>query len=83
MFEETIRQLKKLEDTHKISVPIEADEEGYLDKECPSEDCLFQFKVHAEDLANLFKDEAVFCPLCREQIEHAKETGWKANRTES
>ena len=88
MFEETIRQLKDLEGTHKISVPIEADEEGYLDKECPSEDCLFQFKVHADDWANLFKDEAVFCPLCRheansnswlttEQIDHAKEQAGK------
>ena len=88
MFEETIRQLNNLGSTHKIAVPIEADEESYLDKECPSENCLFQFKIHAEDWANLFKDEAVFCPLCRheansnswwttEQREHAKEQSVK------
>ena len=31
--------------TKEITVPIEADADGFLDKECPSEKCLFQFKV--------------------------------------
>lgn len=29
--------------------PIEVDEDGYIDKECPNEECLFQFKIHNED----------------------------------
>lgn len=45
--------------------------------------CRFTFKVKEEDWRNLFKDDAVYCPLCRheananswwttEQLEHAK-----------
>lgn len=80
MFEETIRALRHLD---KISVPIEDDEEGFFDRECPSEDCLFQFKVLSEDWKSKVRDEEVFCPNCghsddskkwwtQEQIEHAK-----------
>jgi uncharacterized Zn finger protein (UPF0148 family) len=65
-------------------VPLEADAEGFLDKECPSETCLFQFKVAEEDWKNIVRDEEVFCPSCghtanaqswftTEQIEAAKE----------
>jgi predicted RNA-binding Zn-ribbon protein involved in translation (DUF1610 family) len=63
-FDELIRELKKLERGQTISVPIEADDKGYLDKECPAEACLFGFKVHAEDWKVIFRDEEVFCPRC-------------------
>ncbi len=88
MFERLIKELKELERTKQISVPIEADKDGYLDRECPNDDCLFQFKVDEKDWEKLFKDEKVFCPLCRheaksnswfttEQIEQAKEQAIK------
>lgn len=48
----------------EISVPIEPDTEGYLDKECPSESCLFIFKIHDDDWSNIVRDEEVFCPSC-------------------
>ena len=63
MFEKLLKELKQMEGM-RIAVPIEADEDGYYDKECPSEVCSYQFKVHAEDWANNFKDESVYCPLC-------------------
>lgn len=47
-----------------MSVPIEPDSEGYLDKECPSEPCLFLFKIHGDDWSNIVRDEEVFCPSC-------------------
>jgi len=67
-----------------VSIPIETDSEGYYDKECPSENCMYQFKVLAEDWSEKFKDESVYCPLCghnapadtfwtTEQIEKSKE----------
>jgi len=70
-------------DGQSVSVPIDSDENGYIDKQCPSEECEFLFKVNEEDWAEKFKDEAVWCPLCRheapadqwftlEQVEHAK-----------
>jgi uncharacterized Zn finger protein (UPF0148 family) len=83
MFEETIRALSKLEGQTQISVPIGDDEEGYFDRECPSEECLFQFKILSEDWKEKVRDEKVFCPNCghtadsdkwwtQEQLEHAK-----------
>jgi hypothetical protein len=60
----TIRELKKMENSKNISIPILPDEDGYLDKECPNPSCLFQFKVNANDWENNFKDEQVFCPKC-------------------
>lgn len=65
MFKNLIRELERLEGTTSISVPLEADAEGYIDKECPSESCLFQFKVHEDDWKNIVRDEEVFCPACR------------------
>lgn len=82
MFEDLIKEMERL-NGQSVSVPIECDEYGYIDKQCPSEDCEFLFKVNEEDWANIFKNEAVWCPLCRheapadkwftiEQVEHAK-----------
>lgn len=84
MFEDTIRALRHLEGQATISVPISDDEEGYFDRECPSEECLFQFKILREDWKDKVRDEEVFCPFCghsadaekwwtQEQIEHAKQ----------
>jgi hypothetical protein len=83
MFKNLLRELDQLNGTTSISVPIEADSEGYCDKECPAENCVFGFKVHGEDWKNLVRDEEVFCPACRhaapakswytrDQIERAK-----------
>jgi len=73
MFEKLLKELKELERTTQISVPIQSDEDGYMDRECPNEDCLFQFKVYETDWEELFKDEKVFCPLCRHE---AKSDAW-------
>ncbi len=82
MFEELIKEMGRM-NNQSVSVPIESDENGYIDKQCPSEECEFIFKVNEEDWGNIFKDEVVWCPLCRheapsdqwftiEQVEHAK-----------
>lgn len=64
MFDKLIRELKALEHT-EVSVPLEADADGYYDKECPAPNCLFGFKVHGEDWRRIVRDEEVFCPSCR------------------
>ena len=82
MFEDLIKEMKRM-NGQSVSVQIEADEKGYIDKQCPNGDCEFIFKVNEEDWANIFRDEAVWCPLCRheapndqwftiDQVEHAK-----------
>lgn len=84
MFKNLQRELGKLAQLTQVSVPIERDGDGFLDKECPSEDCLFLFKVHGDDWTNVVRDEKVFCPSCghcapakswftRAQVEAAKE----------
>lgn len=86
MFKETIDALRRLEGQTQASILIGDDEEGYFDRECPSEDCLFQFKIHGEDWKKKVRDQEVFCPNCghsadsdkwwtKEQIEYAKQVG--------
>lgn len=47
-----------------IPVTMHSDEKGYIDRECPNEECLFNFKIYAEDWKEKVSDEAVYCPLC-------------------
>ena len=54
-----------------ISVPIDTDADGYLDRECPSEECELQFKILDEDWGRIDSDTEVYCPYCR----HAAPTG--------
>ncbi|PFH12395.1 hypothetical protein BCF11_4876 [Collimonas sp. PA-H2] len=90
MFEDLIKKLNTLK---SISVPVEGDAKGYIDKQCPSKDCEFLFKVHTDDWTNIFKDEAVWCPMCRHeapsnqwhsiaQVNHAREQALKVVRGE-
>lgn len=64
MFENLLKTLNNLSETKSISVPLEADSKGYLDKECPNGDCLFHFKVNAQDWADLASEAIVTCPMC-------------------
>jgi len=50
----------------KVSVSTETptDEDGYIDRECPSPECLFSFKVSAKDWREKVRNEEVFCPFC-------------------
>lgn len=54
-----------MSDESEISFPVETDEHGYMDRECPSETCMFAFKIHEDDWSNIVRDEEVFCPSCR------------------
>lgn len=82
MFEDLIKEMNSL-DGQSVSIEIETDKKGYIDKQCPSKDCEFIFKVNKEDWSNIFRDKAVWCPFCRyeapadqwftfEQVEHAQ-----------
>lgn len=73
MFDKLLRELEELQRAKSISVPINSDKDGYFDKECPNKECLFQFKVQKDDWKALFKDEKVYCPMCRYE---AKSDSW-------
>ena len=64
MFEEMTREIQRLGGGQQIPVSVPTDAEGYFDRECPSGECLFQFKIHEEDWLNIVRDEEVFCPFC-------------------
>lgn len=83
MFKNLRNTLDQLSKTTSVSVGISADEKGYFDKECPSEPCLFRFKVKAEDWTRLEAGSQITCPMCgyggtpnkwytTEQLEKAK-----------
>lgn len=83
MFKNLRNTLDQLSKTTSVSVGISADEKSYFDKECPSESCLFRFKVKAEDWTKLEAGSRITCPMCghggapdkwytTEQIEKAK-----------
>ncbi len=81
MFEETQRFLRSLEGGSEVSILIEDDEEGYFDRECPSDECLFQFKMLSEAWHKAKEAERLHCPACghtdhsdrwwtQQQVEH-------------
>lgn len=48
----------------EIPVTINSDKNGYFDRECPNENCLYKFKVNMEDWKEKVSDDEVHCPLC-------------------
>lgn len=48
----------------EIPITISSDEKGFFDRECPSEKCLFNFKIKLQDWKEKVSDEKVHCPMC-------------------
>ena len=83
MFDHVIRELRGLQGTVQIPVNFEIDDNGYLDRQCPSAECGGHFKILYEDWVVIVSDEVVYCPRCRheeiamewntpEQLEHIR-----------
>ena len=68
MFNELRRELRRLEGTNQIPVSIQSDEDGYLDRQCHAEECMFEFKVQMEDWHDKIQDKVV-CPFCGHSAE--------------
>lgn len=64
MFDKTLRLLNRFEQSYTYEMVVLPDEDGYLDKECPKEECMAKFKVNADDWENRFSHEVVYCPFC-------------------
>ena len=73
MFDDVLRKIKQLERGVQVSIQLELDDNGYLDRVCPSDECRTHFKVMFDDWRNIVRDEEVFCPLCRHD---AKASEW-------
>ena len=66
MFDELLREIN-LEDGVVVPVQIPIDNDGYFDRQCPSESCKAFFKVLLSDWKEKISDERVFCPICRHE----------------
>lgn len=67
MFKKLMTEVKKLEQGVRVPINLPLDDEGYFDRQCPSEECGTNFKVLFEDWRDKVSDEKVFCPICRFQ----------------
>ena len=47
-----------------IPVTFISDEKGYLDRECPNEECMYTFKILMRDWEEKISDDEVHCPMC-------------------
>lgn len=66
IFEEFIENLHQFqEDIQNSDLEYRPDAEGYVDLECPNEDCLLEFKIHFDNASELFHRELIYCPRCR------------------
>jgi len=72
MFDDVIRKLRQLERGVQVPIQLELDDNGYLDRACPSIECKTHFKVMFDDWRDIVRDEEVFCPLCRHDAESSE-----------
>ena len=74
VFDHLMQKLGELERGTILAIDIETDDNGYLDRLCPSTECGADFKVMFEDWRDIVRDEAVYCPICRHKAESSE---WK------
>lgn len=67
MFDEMIREVRKLSRPRRISVSVPLDDKGYFDRVCPAGKCGGQFKVLFADWKDKVSDARAFCPFCRHE----------------
>ena len=69
MFDDLLRQLKKIPETQLIPISLQLDDHGYFDRRCPAEECGAAFKVLFEDWKEKVPDEEAWCAICGETDE--------------
>ncbi len=69
MFADLLREIRKLTQPQLVSIQMEIDDEGYLDRRCPAEECGAAFKVLFTDWRDKVSDERAWCAICGEAQE--------------
>jgi len=64
MFDEILRELKRMPKTFEVSIDLPLDEKGYLDRLCKQSKCRNNFKVIEQDWVDKIRDEEAWCPKC-------------------
>jgi hypothetical protein len=66
VFDDLIRRLDRIPKTQRIRIDLRLDEDGYLDRRCPAEECGAAFKVLYADWRDKVPDEQAWCAICGE-----------------
>jgi hypothetical protein len=64
VFDDLLREVKKLSGSQLIEIQMPLDDDGYLDRECPSPECETRFKVLFTDWREKVPDEKAWCAIC-------------------
>ncbi|MGH2500289.1 MAG: hypothetical protein ACRDF0_09405 [Candidatus Limnocylindria bacterium] len=64
MFDDLMRQLRRLEQPQTISIQMPLDDEGYFDRLCPAPACATHFKVLFTDWRDKVPDAQAWCAVC-------------------
>lgn len=64
VFEDLERELRRMEQGTRLSLAFALDEDRFLERLCPNEECGARFKVQYDDLDAKVNPEAFFCPIC-------------------
>tara|TARA_B100000315_G_scaffold128322_2_gene117997 strand:- start:2680 stop:3690 length:1011 start_codon:yes stop_codon:yes gene_type:complete len=72
MFDDVIREIRRLERGVQISIEFDIDGDGFIDRVCPSSQCNVDFKILLDDWSDKVRDEVVYCPICRFEAESSE-----------
>jgi hypothetical protein len=72
MFDDLLREMHKLTKPQLVSIQMEIDDEGYLDRRCPAPECGAAFKVLFTDWRDKVEDPRAWCAICGEAQEAAE-----------
>ncbi len=48
----------------ELPLVFQTDDKGYIDRQCPSDNCKFIFKISADDWHDRVSSEGMHCPMC-------------------
>lgn len=66
MFDDLLRQLKRIPERQMVSIEMQLDDDGYFDRRCPGSECGSPFKVLFSDWTDKVPDEQAWCAICGE-----------------
>jgi hypothetical protein len=69
VFDDFLRQLKKIPKSQLVPIQIQLDDERCLDRRCPAEECGAAFKVLFDDWTAKVPDDEAWCAICGETDE--------------
>jgi hypothetical protein len=66
MFDDLRRQIAMLSEPQLVPIQLQIDDEHYLDRRCPAEECGAAFKVFFEDWRDKVAEPHAWCAICGE-----------------